>query len=183
VWSSAADRAADDRGDLLARIDACLTRIRAQRPAPLVLSGDPGLVADLRAGAGSLHRLAGEVVDARADDPGELFRASALCLADYLHRRGQASVHALHEAAACAPDHVVAGLDECWAAVAARVPGTLVVEQGYVHPRPPGDGGAAGSHDLVDDLLELALEAGNLIAFVDDAELHEFGGIALLRSG
>ncbi|WP_281348924.1 hypothetical protein [Ornithinibacter aureus] len=38
------------------------------------------------------------------------------------------------------------------------------------------------SHDLIDDLLEHAIQAGNLIAFVDDAQLHEFGGIALLRS-
>ncbi|UFN45133.1 hypothetical protein [Nocardioides okcheonensis] len=77
---------------------------------------------------------------------------------------------------------MVAGLDGCWAAVANRITGTLVVEQGYVHPRPPGEGGGPASHDLIDDLLEHAIHAGNLIAFVDDAQLHEFGGIALLKS-
>lgn len=179
----AADRTPEDRRDLLARLDACMTRLRSQRPAPLVLAGDPGLVAELKGGATWLHRLAGEVVDARADAPDELFSATALCLEDYLRRRGQQSLHDLHEAVATAPDQVVAGLDECWAAVTRRTPGTLLVEHGYVHPRPPGEGGEVASHDLVDDLLELALEAGNLIAFVDDAELHEFGGIALLRSG
>ena len=139
-------------------------------------------MAELKSSARWLHRLAGEVVGAKADAPDELFSATALCLEDYLHRRGQQTLDALHETVAAAPDQVVAGLDECWAAVAGRVPGTLVVEHGYIHPRPPGEGGEVASHDLIDDLLELALAAGNLIAFVDDAQLHEFGGIALLRS-
>lgn len=177
------DSASEDRRDLLSRIDACVARIRAERPAPLVLAGDPGLVAELRSRVPWLHRLAGEVVDSRADAPDELFAATALCVEDYLNRRGQQTLHALHEAAATTPEQVVAGLDECWDAVVGRTPGTLVVEHGYVHPRPPGeDRGAPASHDLIDDLLELALEAGNLIAFVDDAQLHEFGGIAMLRA-
>lgn len=178
-----AERSADDRRDLIARIDHCVARIREGRPAPLVLAGDAALVGELKSNARWLHRLAGEVVGPKADTPNELFGASALCLEDYLHRRGQQTLKALHETAAVDSEQVVAGLDQCWAAVANRVPGTLVVEQGYVHPRPPGDGGQAASHDLIDDLLEHAIEAGNLIAFVDDAQLHEFAGVALLKSG
>lgn len=177
-----AEREADDRSDLLARIDVWMARLRAERPAPLVLAGDAGLVNEMRSSARWLHRFAGTVVGATADKPDQLFTASAMCLEDYLHRRGQQSLETLREAAVDDPEQVLAGLDQCWAAVASRIPGTLVVEQGYVHPRPPGEGGGPVSHDLIDDLLEHAIQAGNLIAFVDDAQLHEFGGIALLRS-
>lgn len=177
-----ADLAAEDRRELLARIDACVARLQAERPAPLILAGDAALVGALKSSARWLHRLAGEVLGAKAHAPDDLFTASALCLEDYLHRRGQQTLEALHDAAATNPEMVVAGLDACWAAVASRLPGTLVVEHGYIHPRPTGVSGAVASHDLIDDLLEHAIEAGNLIAFVDDAELHEFGGIALLRS-
>lgn len=172
---------ADDRSELWERTANCVARVREKRPAPLVLAGDAVLVGELKARAGLLHRLAGEVVGTPADVPGELFGASAVCVEDYLHRRGQQTLVALHDAVTSDPGRVLAGLDDCWAAVSARVPGTLAVEQGYVHPRPGGEGGPVESHDLIDDLLELALEAGNLIAFVEDAQLHEFGGIALLR--
>lgn len=106
-----AERRADDRGDLLTRIDACMARLRAERPAPLLLAGDAALVNELRSSARWLDRLAGEVVGANADAPDKLFRATALCLEDYLHRRGQQVLDALHEAAATAPEQVVAGLD------------------------------------------------------------------------
>lgn len=176
------ERESDDRADLLARIDACMARLREERPAPLVLAGDAALVDELKGRARSLHRLAGEVTGVEADEPAALFRATALCLEDYLHRRGQQALEALLEAAADDPEQVVAGLDQCWTAVESRIRGTLVVEQGYIHPRPSGAGGEPVSHDLIDDLLEHAIEAGNLISFVDDAQLHEFGGIALLKS-
>lgn len=177
-----AEREADDRSDLLARIDPWMAGLRAERPAPLVLAGDAVLVNELRSSARWLHRLAGAVVGPTANKPDQLFTATALCLEDYLHRRGQQTLETLREAAVNDPEQVVAGLDQCWTAVASRTPGTLVVEQGYVHPRPPGEGGGPVSHDLIDDLIEHAIQAGNLIAFVDDAQLHEFGGIALLRS-
>ncbi|WP_126688164.1 hypothetical protein [Nocardioides ferulae] len=178
---STPEREADDRSDLLARIDARMAQLRLERPAPLVLAGDAALIDELKSTARWLHRLAGHVVGAEADKPAELFRTTALCLEDYLHRRGQQTLEDLYEAAANHPELVVAGLDQCWTAVEDRIPGTLVVEQGYTHPRPSREGGEPVSHDLVDDLLEHAIEAGNLIAFVDDAQLHEFGGIALLR--
>lgn len=47
----------------------------------------------------------------------------------------------LHEAAATDSEQVVAGLDQCWTAVANRTLGTLVIEQSYVHPQSPGEGG------------------------------------------
>ncbi|KRF04086.1 hypothetical protein ASG88_21845 [Nocardioides sp. Soil777] len=178
----AAERGAGDRTDLLARIDTCMARLCEERPAPLVLAGDAALVNELKNSARWLHRLAGAVVGPTAHNPDQLFSASALCLEDYLHRRGQQTLESLREAAVNDPEQVVAGLDQCWMAVADRTPGTLVVEQSYVHPRLPGEGGGPVSHDLIDDLLEHAIQAGNLIAFVDDAQLHEFGGIALLRS-
>lgn len=173
---------AHDRSELWERTADCVARIREERPAPLVLAGDEVLVGELKADVRLLTRLAGEVVGTRVDVPDDLFSASALCLQDYLHRRGQQTLGALHDAVTTDPARVLAGLDDCWAAVTTRVPGTLVVERGYVHPRPGGEGGRIASHDLIDDLLELALEAGNLIAFVDDAQLLEFGGIALLRT-
>lgn len=170
-----------DRDELIARIDACLTRVREERPAPLVLAGDLALVSALKAGPGRLARLAGEVVGARAADPDELFAASALCVQEYLERRGRQALDELLEATLDAPDRVVAGLQACWAAVADGEPGTLLVEHGYVHPEPAGEERPVACHDVVDDLIEIAIEAGNLIAFVEDAELHAFGGIALLR--
>lgn len=176
-----AEMAAEDRRDFLARVDTRLGRLRSEHPAPLVLAGDLELLTELKGHARWLHRLAGEVVGVEAAGPEVLFTAAALRLEDYLHRRGQQSLYALHEAAAETPERVTAGLDECWAAVAGHTSGTLVVEHGYVHPRESTDTGVA-SHDVIDDLLELALENGNLIAFVDDGQLHEFGGIALLKA-
>ncbi|MBJ7355818.1 hypothetical protein [Nocardioides sp.] len=171
---------AEERRDFVARVDARLTRLRSEHTAPLVLAGDLDLVTELKGRARSLQRLAGEVVGAEAAEPATLFPAAALRLEDYLHRRGQQTLDALREAAADTPGRVIAGLDDCEAAIAGYTPGTLVVEHGYVHPRAE-TGTAPASHDLIDDLLELALENGNLIAFVEDGQLHEFGGIAVLR--
>lgn len=175
------DERAEEVADLLARIEGCVGRVREERPGPLVLAGDPDLLVELRTRARWLHRLAGQVDVASADAPDDLFRASALCVEDYLQRRGQHAVEELRAAAAEDSDRVVAGLEECQAAVRLGVPGVLVVEHGYVHPGAGDDRGQAPRHDLVDDLLEVALASGNLIAFVEDAQLHEFGGIALLR--
>jgi hypothetical protein len=175
------EAAAEDRRDFLARVDTRLGRLRSEHPAPLVLAGDLELLTELKARARWLHRLAGEVLDAEAADPGVLFTAAALRLEDYLHRRGQQTLDALREAVAETPERVTAGLDDCWTAVTGRTPGTLVVEHGYVHPGAATESGVA-SHDLIDDLLELALENGNLIAFVEDGQLHALGGIALFTA-
>ncbi|WP_053208080.1 hypothetical protein [Jiangella muralis] len=83
------EREADDRSDLLARIHDCVARLRADRPAPLVLAGDAALVNEVKSNARWLYRLVGAVVGATADKPDKLFTATALCLEDYLHRRGQ----------------------------------------------------------------------------------------------
>jgi hypothetical protein len=175
------EAAAEDRRDFLARVDTRLGRLRSEHPAPLVLAGDLELLTELKGHARWLHRLAGEVLDAEAADPGALFTAAALRLGDYLHRRGQQTLQALREAAAETPERVTAGLDDCWAAVTGHAAGTLVVEHGYVHPRAATGTGVA-SHDVIDDLLELALGNGNLIAFVDDGQLQELGGVALFKA-
>jgi hypothetical protein len=174
--------ASEERRDFLGKVDTLLGRLRRERPAPLVLAGDPALLADLKARGRWLHRLAGEVHDPEAASPALLFPAAASRLQDYLYQRGQQTLDALAQASYEAPDRLVGGLDDCWAAVTAHTPGTLVVEHSYVHPGPSAGPGGRTSHDLVDDLLELALERGNLIAFVDDDQLHEFGGIALLKA-
>lgn len=170
----------EDRGELLERIQGAVRRTCEEHPAPLVLAGDGGdLLAGLEVAARGWHRFAGVTSGADTATPEGLFTASALCVQDYLHRRGSRTLDALVAAAEREPARVVAGLHACREAVADRVAGTLVVEQGYVHP--DGEGKDGARHDLVDDLLESAVEAGNLVAFVEDAELHEFGGIALLR--
>ncbi len=46
--AAGADRAVDARRDWLARLDACMERLRAERPAPLVLAGDRALVGELK---------------------------------------------------------------------------------------------------------------------------------------
>jgi hypothetical protein len=172
---------AEDRHDFLARVGARLTRLRPEHPAPVVLAGDLDLLTELKGRVRSWPRLAGEVIGAEAAEPATLFVAAALRLEDYLHRRGQQTLYALREAAAETPGRVTAGLDDCWSAVTGHTSGTLVVEHGYVHPRASTATDVA-SHDVIDDLLELALENGNLIAFVEDGQLHEFGGIALLHA-
>lgn len=179
--SSEPEARLEDRGELLERIEAAVRRTCEEHPAPLVLAGDDGdLLAGLEVATRGWHRFAGVVRGADTGTPEGLFTVSALCVQDYLHRRGTRTLDALLAAAELEPARVVAGLDACRAAVADRVPGTLLVEQGYVHPGSRGDAGEA-CHDLVDDLIEDAVAAGELVAFVEDAELHEFGGVALLR--
>jgi hypothetical protein len=75
---------------------------------------------------------------------------------------------------------VVTGAEACWAQVSRVVPEMLVVEEGYVHPVPPDGRGSSGRHDLVEELMELVIQKGGLVALVDDGDLADRDRVAMV---
>ena len=83
---------------------------------------------------------------------------------------------------------VRSGIEACWdvvenPAAEPRVHGgspvLLVVENGFTSPWDPGEADLS-RHDLVDDLMEVVIERGGLLASVPDGTLEAYGRVALI---
>ena len=173
-----------DLAAYLARVDGMLGERRQEHPSPLVLAGSPYLVRRFTASSRHLGRLAGVVGMRRTENLSWMFASASLLLDQYLASRRTDALTTLREATRSTPDLVCEGIEDCWHGVHARRPRFLLVEEGFVSPgAADGDEGRADPrHDLVDDLIELVIDRGGLLAFVRAGELASSGRVALVLS-
>ncbi|MFC4786408.1 baeRF3 domain-containing protein [Nocardioides sp. MAHUQ-72] len=176
----------------LREVDRMLGDYRAEHPSPLVLGGEPRLVDLFCEVSRNLERLAGRILPPDGASVLDLALAGAEAVESYLRTRSEDALHQLDRALRDRPHDVASGIERCWHSLHRRVPGMLLVEEGFVCPGTPwrpasaGSAGSRGSsetgevHDLVDDLMEEVVLRGGQLALVRDGALTGHQRIALI---
>ncbi|MEV1024891.1 chemotaxis protein [Streptomyces sp. NPDC050264] len=165
--------------------DAALAHVLAAAPRTLYVTGDPAALALFTEAATATHgavqvpfgglthaapdAVARAVAPARADEAG---RAVAEALAELDRARGG--------------NTYAAGPDEVWQKASDGRIHRLVVEENYRitvragegHLEPAADDDMDAVHDIVDEIVESALETGAHVVFVPDGTLADAGHVA-----
>jgi hypothetical protein len=174
--------------EALERSERRLADIRREHPSPVVVAGETALVHRFTEGSRSLHRLAGTVSDGEAASLSDLLAGAALRLDEYLAGRGREALNRLEETVRREPGRVLSGIEACWdfvedpapqAGVHGGSPLLLVVENDFTSPLELGEADLR-RHDLVDDLMEIVIERGGLLATVPDGALEAHERVALI---
>lgn len=160
-------------------------------PRPLYLVGLPPALSLLDEAGSRAHAAVGRVAKGAPADiaPAALLAELGTAMAEHAERRA-AEVRARLDAARGAKTFA-GGLDEVWTSVGEGRAGLVVVEEhfqrtartseGHLVPvdaeeAAPGD--ASVREDVVDELVEAALDSGAEVVFLPDGTLTEHGGIA-----
>lgn len=174
--------------EVLERTERVLADLRRELPSPVVVAGEPALVHRFTQGSRSLHRLAGTVTGDDATSLSDLMAGAALRLDEYLDGRGREALERVEETVRREPGRVLSGVEACWdfvqdpaprAGVHGGRPLLLVVENGFTSPWALGEPDLR-RHDLVDDLMEIVIERGGLLASVPDGALESHGRLAMV---
>lgn len=173
----------------LRRVDTALGLYLRIRPAPLILIGPDRAIAAFRSLSGNTGRLAGTIGGNLARAPlGELARRLQPVLDLYLHSRQAEALQLLADRDR--RGRVVAGLPAAWLAARHERPEMLVVEESLFYPARLSDDGdflepaTDVGHpevidDIVDELIEIALQRGAWVALTADGALAGYDRIAL----
>lgn len=189
---AAVDEARSDLGEgYLRAVDRMLGDYRTKHPSPLVLAGSPAVLDRFCVISRNLERLAGRVHPGEDDNALDLALACFERIEEYLRNRREDALGQLRRASGVRPADVLAGIEDCWAALRSRAPEMLLVEEGYVSPGDPAGSSSQGViagttgevHDLVDDLIEQVILRGGQIALVRDGDLDSFARVALISRG
>jgi len=173
----------------LAEVDYQLGQHRLAFPSPLVLAGPEALLATFTERSGHLERLAGQLDTAGYPTPADVLRGSSIALEKYLISRQHSALALVRETLERDPQRVATGIEEVLLECRRRPPLMLAVETSFTVP---GEHSAtplaqrddinrpSRVHDLVDDLIEIVIHRGGLIALVDDGALGEHQHVALV---
>jgi len=173
----------------LAEVDYQLGRHRLAFPSPLVLAGPEALLAAFTQHSSHLERLAGQLDTAQYPTQPDILRGSSIALEEYLISRQHSALALVRQTLERDPQRVVTGIEEALLECRRRPPLMLAVETSYTVPGqhtgqpltgPADTNRAPRVHDLVDDLIEIVIHRGGLIALVDDGALGEHQHIALV---
>jgi hypothetical protein len=179
----------EDTAGFFRTVDRALQTYLRVHPAPLVLAGHPLDLATFTDLSASLGRLAGQLlVDLSADPLSALAERTRPVLESYLLSRQQEALALVERRMAAR--QAVSGMADAWLAARTERPEMLAVEQGLFYPaRVSSDGdlllpATDVEHpevldDAVDELIELVLDRGGWVAWVDDGALEPHGGVAL----
>ncbi|MEU6390821.1 chemotaxis protein [Streptomyces sp. NPDC046939] len=165
--------------------DTALAAVLRAAPRPLHLTGDPAALA-LFADAGSTAHDAVQVpVGGLAQaTPETVARAVGPARAEEAERAVADALAALDRARG--GNTYAAGVDEVWEKASDGRIHRLVVEEHYRatvragdgHLQPAADDDLDAVHDIVDEIVESALETGARVDFVPDGTLEEAGHVA-----
>ncbi|MFI7385514.1 chemotaxis protein [Streptomyces sp. NPDC049813] len=165
--------------------DTALTHVLGDRPRPLYVTGDPAALA-LFSAAGTAARDAVQVpVGGLAQAaPEAVARAVAGARADEAARTVAEALAELDRARG--GNTYAAGVDEVWQKASDGRIHRLVVEEdfrvtvraGEGHLEPAGEDDLDAVHDIVDEIVESALETGAQVVFVPDGTLADVGHVA-----
>jgi|GEM_PF-278436 len=180
-------RGAPDRA-FLRSVDRALAAYLADHPAPLVLAGQPRVLATFRDMSRNLARLAGTIPGSHGTASLPVLQARLRPVLDaYLHARQDDALDLLARRAQSG--RVVSGIRAAWTAAGTGRPEMLAVEDGlYVPARVGADGELLPAWDVtahgvlddaVDELIERVLVRGGWVALVDDGALAAHDGVAL----
>ncbi|MEU1091393.1 chemotaxis protein [Streptomyces sp. NPDC005576] len=181
----------EETRQFLRTADEQLRAVLAADPRPLYLVGLPPALALLDNAGEGAHAAVGRVAKGAPADiaPSALLAELGTAMAEHAERRA-AEVRARLDGARGAKTFA-GGLDEVWAAVQEGRAGLVVVEEhfqetarttgGHLVPVgdeevPPGD--ETVREDVVDELVEGALDSGAEVVFLPDDTLAEHGRIA-----
>ena len=173
----------------LAEVDYQLGQHRLTFPSPLVLAGPEAFLATFKEHSSHLERLAGQLDTARYPTPADILRGSSIALEEYLISRQHSALALVRETLDRDPQRVATGIEAAWLECHRRPPLMLAVETSFTVPGQHSDtpltqrddtNRASRVHDLVDDLIEIVIHGGGLIALVDDGALGEHQHIALV---
>lgn len=182
-----------DTAGFFRTVDRALQTYLRVHPAPLVLAGDPQDLAAFADLSTSLGRLAGQLpVDLSADPLPALAERTRPVLESYLLSRQQEALALVGRRVAAR--QAVSGMADAWLAARTERPEMLAVEQGLFYPaRVSSDGdlllpATDVEHpevldDAVDELIELVLDRGGWVAWVDDGALESHEGVVLTLRG
>jgi hypothetical protein len=181
-------RAEEQHRDFFRQVDRTLARMAADDPLPLVLAGtsrDLAYFDEVTAHAGwIIGRLHGNHEDTSAE---ELARLAGPLVEAHDASRRAAVIAELHEAVGSG--RVAVGVEPVGEATLGGRTRVLLVEEDFGYParivdrrlEPAGDPDAPGViDDVVDELLEQALDLSGDIVIVGSGELGEHGPIAAL---
>lgn len=172
------------------QVDRALGTYLRLHPAPLVLVGTERTVAAFRQLSANTSRLAGAVHESFVSaPPDELVPRIREVLDGYLASRREEALALIERRRS--RGKVVDGIAAAWLAARRARPEMLAVEDTCVFPArvsPDGDfliPAVDADHpevidDIVDELIELVLQRGGWITFVDDGALADQGGVALV---
>jgi hypothetical protein len=166
--------------------DAALHAVLQKDPRPLYATGEDAALA-LLADAGTAARAAVHVPHGglAQGPPDAVVRAVAPFLEDQARRETDAAIEALVDARGRRA--FAGGVDEVWAKVSEGRVHRLVVEENYritVRPAdgdhlvPAADDDPQALPDIVDEIVEKALDTGGEVTFVPDDTLADHGRIA-----
>lgn len=173
----------------LAEVDYALGQHRLTFPSPLVLAGPEALLDMFTDRSSHLERLAGQLDTARYPTPADILRGSSVALEKYLISRQHSALALVRETLERDPQRVATGIEAAWLECRRRPPLMLAVETTFTvlgeHSATPlaqrdDINRPSRVHDLVDDLIEIVIHRGGLIALVDDGALGEHQHIALV---
>ncbi|MGW0858971.1 baeRF3 domain-containing protein [Streptomyces sp. NPDC002690] len=171
--------------------DERLRAVLAADPRPLYLVGLPPALALLDNAGEGAHAAVGRVAKGAPADitPAALLAELGTAMEEHAERRG-AEVRARLDGARGAKTFA-GGLDEVWTAVQEGRAGLVVVEEHFQktvrltegHLVPVGDeevapGDTTVREDVVDEIVEAALDSGAEVVFLPDDTLNEHHGIA-----
>lgn len=171
------------------QVDQALGTHLRLHPAPLVLVGAERTLAQFQQLSRNTGRLAGKVTGSLTSAPlTELVPRIRPVLERYLFSRQREALELIEHRRS--RHRVVDGVAAAWLAARAERPEMLAVEEGFVFPARISDDGdflAAAQDtdhpdvidDAVDELIELVLQRGGWVAFVDDGALAEHDRVAL----
>ncbi|MCA1221633.1 baeRF3 domain-containing protein [Streptomyces sp. 8L] len=174
----------------LKAVDTATGTVLAERPRPLYLVGlAPALALLEQAGDAATHRAVGRLVKGGlTEGPAAALRQELQPVLDaYAHREKSEVLRRLD--AARSSRTFAAGLDEVWESVREKRAGLVALEEHFNvtvrlddgHLLPVEDTAAAWPDvrdDLVDELVEAALDGGAEVVFLPDDTLDERGRIA-----
>ncbi len=173
----------------LRRVDRALGTYLRLHPAPLVLVGAERTVAEFKGLSRNTARLAGTVTGSLASAPlVDLVPRIRVVLERYLLSRQDEALELIDRRRGAGK--VVEGVPSAWLAARAERPEMLAVEEGLVYPARISEDGdflhpaEDTDHpevidDAVDELIELVLQRGGWVAFVDDGRLGDHERVVL----
>ena len=179
-----------DTDRFLHTVDRAFGAHLAVHPSPVVVAGRPSLLTPFVGQSTHLQRLAGVLpLDPAITSTVELVQAVAPRLEAYLLSRQREAFDLV--ARSRLRGVLASGMREAWRAAWVGRPEMLAVEQGLFYPaRVVGNGHRLEPttdiedpeviDDAVDELIELVLLRGGWVAFVDDGQLAEHDGAALV---
>ncbi|MCX5401392.1 chemotaxis protein [Streptomyces sp. NBC_00102] len=181
----------EETRQFLRTADEKLRAVLAAEPRPLYLVGLPPALALLDSAGDGAHAAVGRVAKGAPADitPTALLAELGTAMAEHAERRA-AEVRARLDGARGAKTFA-GGLDEVWTAVQEGRAGLVVVEEHFQetarltegHLVPVGDeevapGDETVREDVVDELVEAALDSGAEVVFLPDDTLNEHHRIA-----